>query len=190
MGIDLGSTLVLAEGNTLSIMMVLLSKPETDSAFFSSDHKVTTHGEPVLNLECGHRKPYEGILIGTRMPSVNTDTSAITVGLPNVDEKSSSSHSVKKRLLVSVPSQHSRKPSIAQMLENEFLASSEQSNLSQDKEPRRLELFARNLEGGFVSWGNEPIRYQYCGRGHASGQPDIQDGFLVPVSRPIVDQKK
>ncbi|KAF9385490.1 hypothetical protein CPB97_004758 [Podila verticillata] len=148
--------------------------------------KVTTHGEPVLSLECGHRKPYEGILIGTRIPSNNTDTSTATAGLPNVNKNCSSSHSVKKKLLVSVPSQHSRKPSIAQLLEKEFLASSEE-NSNQDKEPRRLELFARNLEEGFVSWGNEPIRYQYCGRGPANGTLDIQDGFLVPAPRPFVD---
>ncbi|KAG0033221.1 Methyltransferase-like protein 4 [Podila clonocystis] len=96
-------------------------------------------------------------------------------------------YEVKKKLLVSVPSQHSRKPSIAQLLEKEFLPPSEESSLSQDEGPRRLELFARNLDEGFISWGNEPIRYQYCGHKPSNGNLDVQDGFLVPRPRPIVD---
>ncbi|KAG0363766.1 Methyltransferase-like protein 4 [Podila minutissima] len=149
--------------------------------------KVTTHGEPVLSLESRHRKPYEGILIGRRMPSNSTDTSTSTARLPETDNRSVSPLSVKKKLLVSVPSQHSRKPSIAQLLEKEFLPPSEENNLSQDEGPRRLELFARNMEEGFISWGNEPIRYQYCGRRPSSGKPDVQDGFLVPIPKAIVD---
>lgn len=141
----------------------------------------------MLSLESRHRKPYEGILIGRRMPSNSTDTSTSTARLPETDNRSVSPLSVKKKLLVSVPSQHSRKPSIAQLLEKEFLPPSEENNLSQDEGPRRLELFARNMEEGFISWGNEPIRYQYCGRRPSSGKPDVQDGFLVPIPKAIVD---
>lgn len=153
----------------------------------SSDHKVTTHGEPVLSLESRHRRPYEGILIGTRISSCNTSASASTAELPETDKNNASPLSAKKKLLVSVPSQHSRKPSIAQLLEQEFLPPNAGHNSSQDEGPKRLELFARNLEEGFVSWGNEPIRYQYCGRRLSKGKLDVHDGFLVPMPRPIVD---
>ncbi|KAG0327940.1 Methyltransferase-like protein 4, partial [Podila humilis] len=131
--------------------------------------QVTTHGDPVLSLDGDHRKPYEGILIGKRVsyckPSYASASSPKDPPL------------FMKKLLVSVPSQHSRKPSISRLLEQEFLSESCDAS---GHEPRRLELFARNLEEGFVSWGNEPIKYQYCGQRSSSEKPDVQDGFLVP----------
>jgi hypothetical protein len=41
----------------------------------------------------------------------------------------------------------------------------------------KLELFARNLEENVISWGNEPIRHQYCGRESEGGI--VEDGYLV-----------
>ncbi|KAF9360475.1 Methyltransferase-like protein 4 [Mortierella sp. AD094] len=149
--------------------------------------KITTGGEPVLSLENGHRRAYEGILIGKQKigPTKNN----------TVTPQHSITSTVSKKLLVSVPSQHSRKPSLNAILEKEFFSKScvpspdstsdfNASVASGDefttiKPLKRLELFARNLEEGVLSWGNEPIRYQYCGRG--SEDTEItQDGYLVP----------
>ncbi|CAO3572493.1 unnamed protein product [Mortierella alpina] len=153
--------------------------------------KVTTKGVPVLSLENKHRRAYEGIIIGRK----------ISQKIPASPQNSSDAtpSGIERRILVSVPSQHSRKPSIFKILENEFFP---QSNATaHDKvspwdvvaDPdqvakqackasvtlNRLELFARNLEEAVISWGNEPIRYQYCGRGSESTGP-VQDGFFVP----------
>ncbi|KAF9415509.1 Methyltransferase-like protein 4 [Podila epigama] len=141
--------------------------------------KVTTHGETVLDLKNAHRRPYEGILIGRR---VQTNSFEDKQDQSSSRQANSAPTTLSKKLLVSIPSQHSRKPSIATLLSQEFLSPSEQGS----EGPQTLELFARSLEEGIVSWGNEPIRFQYCGRrndSHASsaldGEP-VQDGFLVP----------
>ncbi|KAI1315677.1 Methyltransferase-like protein 4 [Mortierella claussenii] len=142
--------------------------------------KVTTKGEPVLNFDNMHRRAYEGILIGQQKEDTSNSTSSSTV---------------KRQLLVSVPSQHSRKPSLNALLEQEFFGSrcvqtenealhpDSSTNAASTVETRKplqqLELFARNLEEGVLSWGNEPIRHQYCGRG-SNGSSFVQDGFLVP----------
>ncbi|KAG0006266.1 Methyltransferase-like protein 4 [Entomortierella chlamydospora] len=107
--------------------------------------KITTGGEPVLSLENGHRRAYEGVLIGKQkreffpkscVPSPDS-TSDLTAPVASGDEYTTI------------------------------------------KPLNRLELFARNLEEGVLSWGNEPIRYQYCGRG-SEDTGITQDGYLVP----------
>ncbi|KAF8975644.1 Methyltransferase-like protein 4 [Entomortierella lignicola] len=147
--------------------------------------KITTNGEPVLGLENEHRRAYEGILIGRQKSGLTRDniTSLSTNKTTNLS----------KKLLVSVPSQHSRKPSLNAILEKEFfskdcvqltdiMSSSDTSVGGTDELTNvlnKLELFARNLEENVISWGNEPIRYQYCGRG-SEDTKITQDGYLVP----------
>jgi len=88
---------------------------------------------------------------------------------------------------VSVPAQHSRKPSISALLEEEFFsqnsadpgATTNDNSIQGKMSLNKLELFARNLEEGVFSWGNEPIRHQYCGRGLGRDQI-TQDGYLIP----------
>lgn len=144
---------------------------------------MTTHGEPVLCLDNKHRRPYEGILIGRRKaPTPSIPSGAVTGAKAAPTETGQS-----RKLIVSVPSQHSRKPSIMGLLTEEYFQDVQTSVSSQDepsptkvtvqKIPRRLELFARTLEEGVLSWGNEPFKYQYYGRGPS---PLVQDGYLVP----------
>ncbi|KAF9403486.1 Methyltransferase-like protein 4 [Mortierella sp. AD011] len=155
--------------------------------------KITTGGEPVLSFENRHRRAYEGVLIGKQKvcPTKNNTATPQPLITPKVSRK----------LLVSVPSQHSRKPSLNGILEKEFF--SENCVPSPDSIPdltapvasgdedttikplNRLELFARNLEEGVLSWGNEPIRYQYCGRG-SEDTGITQDGYLVPSYCPMM----
>ncbi|KAF9960278.1 Methyltransferase-like protein 4 [Modicella reniformis] len=140
--------------------------------------KVTTHGEPVLSLDNKHRRPYESILIGRQTKSTALPSATLEIN---------------RKLLVSVPAQHSRKPSINVLLEEEFFSQNPFPETEHSTNPpdtacldsrkklplNKLELFARNLEEGVLSWGNEPIRHQYCGRGF-NGDKMIQDGYLIP----------
>ncbi|KAL1921514.1 uncharacterized protein VTP21DRAFT_11230 [Calcarisporiella thermophila] len=92
--------------------------------------KVTIQGEPVVNLESPHRKPYERLIIGK-------------MGIKSEVE-------VEKRVMVGVPSHnHSRKPPLHEILATHL-----------PNTPRCLELFARNLLPGWTSWGNEVLKFQ------------------------------
>ncbi|GJJ76339.1 N(6)-adenine-specific DNA methyltransferase [Entomortierella parvispora] len=137
--------------------------------------KITTQGEPVLDLSNTHRKAYEGILIGRRVcPQDSLGKNDANPGneleLPLAFLEDNISE-MNKRLVVSVPGQHSRKPTLGTLLRKEFFKGA-------DYTINQLELFARNLEEGVVSWGNEPLRYQYCGRDTTSGPK--YDGYLHP----------
>ncbi|KAF9430503.1 Methyltransferase-like protein 4 [Entomortierella beljakovae] len=149
--------------------------------------KITTGGEPVLSLENTHRRAYEGILIG-KQKSWSSQVSA------SPSEINDTPSNELQKLLVSVPAQHSRKPSLNVILEKEFFSMNHVHHLKPMpadstkvsnsvpkifKPLRKLELFARNLEEGVFSWGNEPIRYQYCGR-HSNNKEYIQDGYFIP----------
>ena len=95
--------------------------------------KVTAEGEPVTPLEGLWRHPYEICLIFRYC-------------------RSSSTFSVlpRRRILVASPDLHSRKPSLKRVMEMVF------------PELRRkwcLEIFARSLSAGWISWGNEALKY-------------------------------
>ncbi|SPQ97640.1 unnamed protein product (mitochondrion) [Plasmodiophora brassicae] len=51
-----------------------------------------------------------------------------------------------RAVIASRPEAHSQKPIIDRLLGDQY--------------PRKLELFARNLKPGWVSWGNEPLKFQ------------------------------
>ncbi|MGH0146742.1 UNVERIFIED_CONTAM: hypothetical protein FKN15_055402 [Acipenser sinensis] len=104
--------------------------------------KITKSGEFVFPLESPHKKPYEILVLG-RYKKIN--------------DKSPSTPEVKTntfpdcKLIISVPSTlHSQKPSLADVLK-EFV----------DPEAKCLELFARNLQPGWTSWGNEVLKFQH-----------------------------
>ncbi|KAI8086880.1 MT-A70-domain-containing protein [Gilbertella persicaria] len=99
--------------------------------------KTTTQGECIFPIDSEHKKPYEQLIIGRPMrhPDMNTRKS-----LPR-------SHTI-----ISVPSvRHSRKPP----LEDALLP------YINKKDPVCLELFARHLSPGWISWGNECLKFQH-----------------------------
>ncbi|XP_004606060.1 N(6)-adenine-specific methyltransferase METTL4 isoform X1 [Sorex araneus] len=104
--------------------------------------KITSSGEFVFPLDSLHKKPYEGLIIGrvqekTASPVRNTDEKV----LPVPDHK----------LIVSVPcTLHSHKPPLAEVLKDYMKPNG-----------RCLELFARNLQPGWTSWGNEVLKFQH-----------------------------
>ncbi|XP_033915042.1 N(6)-adenine-specific methyltransferase METTL4 isoform X1 [Acipenser ruthenus] len=104
--------------------------------------KITKSGEFVFPLESPHKKPYEILVLGR---------------YKKIKDKSPSTPEVKTntfpdcKLIISVPSTlHSQKPSLADVLK-EFV----------DPEAKCLELFARNLQPGWTSWGNEVLKFQH-----------------------------
>uniref|UniRef100_A0A3Q2QN71 Methyltransferase 4, N6-adenosine n=1 Tax=Fundulus heteroclitus TaxID=8078 RepID=A0A3Q2QN71_FUNHE len=103
--------------------------------------KVTTSGEFVFPLESPHKKPYEVLVLGRYRPTDGLTSPLKTESVPVED----------KRLIVSVPSAlHSQKPSLSEVLK-----------LYVGAEAECLELFARSLQPGWTSWGNEVLKFQH-----------------------------
>ncbi|KAM6219277.1 N(6)-adenine-specific methyltransferase METTL4 [Rhynchocyon petersi] len=104
--------------------------------------KITCSGEFVFPLDSLHKKPYEVLILGriqgkTALSLRNTNEEV----LPIPDHK----------LIVSVPCiLHSHKPPLAEVLKDYIKPDGEY-----------LELFARNLQPGWTSWGNEVLKFQH-----------------------------
>lgn len=104
--------------------------------------KVTTSGQFVFPLDSTHKKPYEMLVLGRYRPSVDTSTSPSEMSEVPVEDQ---------RLIVSIPSAlHSQKPSLSEVLKPYVAA-----------EAKCLELFARSLQPGWTSWGNEVLKFQH-----------------------------
>ncbi|RDA85410.1 hypothetical protein CP532_1929 [Ophiocordyceps camponoti-leonardi (nom. inval.)] len=92
--------------------------------------KVAASGEPLYDLNCGWRKPWERLLIamprGGRVPSA-------------LDAK----------VIIAAPDVHSRKPNLRRLF-RDVLA----------RDYVGLEVFARNLTSGWWSWGDEVVKFQ------------------------------
>lgn len=95
--------------------------------------KVTTSGEPIVDINSTWRKPYERILIGRRLGGERTP-------------------SCRGKVMVSVPDLHSRKPNLRGLFEDVLPPGY-----------RGLEIFARNLTSGWWSWGDEVLKFQQPG---------------------------
>ncbi|KAM4718400.1 N(6)-adenine-specific methyltransferase METTL4 [Anableps anableps] len=103
--------------------------------------KVTTSGEFVFPLDSPHKKPYEVLVLGWYRPTNDHISPSQMAKVPVED----------KRLIVSVPSAlHSQKPTLSEVLK-----------LYVGAEAKCLELFARNLQPGWTSWGNEVLKFQH-----------------------------
>ena len=95
--------------------------------------KVTAEGEPILPLEGFWRHPYEICLIFRYRRNPGNLSSPPT-----------------RRILVASPDLHSRKPSLKQLTKLFF---------PELQLKWCLEIFARNLTAGWVSWGKEALKY-------------------------------
>ncbi|NWZ39158.1 METL4 protein, partial [Brachypodius atriceps] len=103
--------------------------------------KITTAGEFVLPLNSLHKKPYEVLVLGRVQGDVKEALRKSEGVLPIPEHK----------LIVSIPcSLHSHKPPLAAVLA-EFVK----------PDVECLELFARNLQPGWTSWGNEVLKFQH-----------------------------
>ncbi|KFV01404.1 Methyltransferase-like 4, partial [Tauraco erythrolophus] len=103
--------------------------------------KVTRAGEFVLPLDSLHKKPYEVLVLG-RVQGGEKEALRKSEELLPVPEH---------KLIVSIPcSLHSHKPPLTAVLA-EFIK----------PDVECLELFARNLQPGWTSWGNEVLKFQH-----------------------------
>ncbi|KAL7627525.1 hypothetical protein AAE478_001718 [Parahypoxylon ruwenzoriense] len=92
--------------------------------------KITSSGDPVVDVESRWRKPWERILLGRK------GGSPMKAPIPT-------------KVIMGVPDFHSRKPNLRALFEG-ILPESYTG----------LEVFARNLTAGWWSWGNEVLHFQ------------------------------
>lgn len=97
--------------------------------------KTTAAGEPITALDSVWRKPYEVFLLG-RKRSQNAEVS-----------EPEQVHTT-RRVITSVPDLHSRKPCLKALVEPMLPG-----------HYRGLEVFARHLVRGWISWGNEASKF-------------------------------
>ncbi|NXR05802.1 METL4 protein, partial [Semnornis frantzii] len=103
--------------------------------------KITRAGEFVLPLDSLHKKPYEVLVLG-RAPGDTEEAFRRPEAVAAIPDQ---------KLIVSVPcSLHSHKPPLAGVLA-EFVKPDVQC----------LEMFARSLQPGWTSWGNEVLKFQH-----------------------------
>ncbi|XP_010158885.1 PREDICTED: methyltransferase-like protein 4 [Eurypyga helias] len=103
--------------------------------------KITRAGEFVLPLDSLHKKPYEVLVLGRVQGDVKETLRKPEDVLPIPEHK----------LIVSIPcSLHSHKPPLTAVL-TEFIK----------PDVECLELFARSLQPGWTSWGNEVLKFQH-----------------------------
>lgn len=115
--------------------------------------KTTLHGEPVTPIDSIWRKPYEMLLVGRKRRNYLTPMEGISANQGNV----------KRRVLMSVPDLHSRKPCLKELIET----------LVPDAGCyRALEVFARHLVAGWWSWGDECIKFNWEGNWRPEEQPE------------------
>ncbi|KAF2636974.1 MT-A70-domain-containing protein, partial [Massarina eburnea CBS 473.64] len=98
--------------------------------------KTTTQGEPMFDIDSLTRKPYEVLLLGRAAPNSWT-----TMG---------PAPAVKKRVIAAVPDIHSRKPCLKELLE---------PYMPDKQDYSVLEIFSRYLVSGWMSWGNEVLKF-------------------------------
>lgn len=98
--------------------------------------KTTTKGEPMFAIDDAMRKPYEVLLLGRAAPNAWTTMTHA----PNP----------RTRVIAAVPDMHSRKPSLKDLIE---------PFMPEPTDYSALEVFARTLTAGWMSWGNEVLKY-------------------------------
>jgi N6-adenosine-specific RNA methylase IME4 len=106
--------------------------------------KTTLHGEPVTPIDSVWRKPYEILLVGRKRRNY----------LPSAEGLSANDGGVQRRVLMSVPDLHSRKPCLKELIETHLLDADHY---------RALEVFARHLVAGWWSWGDECFKFNWEG---------------------------
>ena len=102
--------------------------------------KITTNGEPITLLQSVWRKPYEVLLIG------KSPADRLTAVATSCEEP------IQRRVLLAVPDLHSRKPCLKSLFEKTLLHEQAQSY-------KALEVFARYLVTGWMSWGDEVLKF-------------------------------
>ncbi|KAK8601252.1 hypothetical protein V6N13_059025 [Hibiscus sabdariffa] len=102
--------------------------------------KVKGDGSLINDLGLFHHRPYECLLLGYCNGN-EMDSDCLSELMPIKD----------KHIIMSIPGGYSRKPPIGELL---------LEHAPGVKPARCIELFAREMLAGWVSWGNEPLHFQ------------------------------
>jgi N6-adenosine-specific RNA methylase IME4 len=116
--------------------------------------KTTTEGEPVSPVDALWRKPYEVLVIGRNLKGMHADGAG---GLH------ADTTTITRRVIAAVPDVHSRKPNLRDVFERVFFSSPAPAALDGDAHDgvtySALEVFARNLTGGWWACGDEVFKF-------------------------------
>lgn len=129
--------------------------------------KVAANGEPVTAIDGVWRKPYEILLLGRRKTA-------------QAESEGIRRNEVKRRIILAVPELHSRKPNLKELLEPMVMS------VHQGKQPRCLEIFARNLTADWTSWGDEVLKLQDVSQWSAAASSVCNEQYHAGVSSSVV----
>ena len=96
--------------------------------------KIDDHGQVISSLDHLHHRPYERLFLTV---PVSVPSTALAVVPQNV-------------VIVYPRREHSRKPPIHSLLSNLLMG---------ERETRCLEMFAREIVPGWMTWGNEVLKF-------------------------------
>ncbi|KAJ0031819.1 hypothetical protein Pint_13835 [Pistacia integerrima] len=102
--------------------------------------KVKGDGSLISDLDLFHHRPYECLLLG--YCSLEEANCKYQSGFRAIKDN---------QIIISIPGDYSRKPPIGELL-HEYVPG--------PRPARCVELFAREMTAGCVSWGNEPLHFQ------------------------------
>ncbi|KAK0575489.1 hypothetical protein LWI29_001371 [Acer saccharum] len=102
--------------------------------------KVKADGSLISELDLFHHRPYECLLLGYCSREVS-----------NLENQSAPRPVKDNQIVISIPGDYSRKPPVGDLL---------LEHAPGPKPSRCIELFAREMTAGWISWGNEPLHFQ------------------------------
>ncbi|KAG0642090.1 MT-A70-domain-containing protein [Tuber brumale] len=113
--------------------------------------KITSSGEPIFDMESRTRRPYEVLIFGRRRGGSVGEGAA---GKRRAGKGEAGGDEVveafPRKTILAVPDVHSRKPCIKELIERYL-----------PPEYNACEIFGRNLTEGWVTWGDEAIKYNW-----------------------------
>lgn len=118
--------------------------------------KVTEVGEPICELRGSGRRPWEVLLIARRGGRSERSAKGEVEGAVRKREE----RKVTRRVVVAVPDLHSRKPCLKQLFERLLFG---KGDGGAGAATPVLELFARYMVAGWMSWGDEALKFQWEG---------------------------
>lgn len=136
--------------------------------------KTTTAGELVFDLESSTRKPYEVLLFG-RKTAVRRWREGERAG---EDSGSVVAVSVPGKIILAVPDLHSRKPCVKgytpffSRMVYTYLTEAELIEPYLPPSYRGCEIFGRNLTEGWLTWGDEALKFNW--EGHWKKKEDVE----------------
>ncbi|KAG0129563.1 MT-A70-domain-containing protein [Tuber indicum] len=120
--------------------------------------KITACGEPIFDMESRTRRPYEVLMFGRMRKKRSVGEGGVRrramrkLGAERGEEAGGDAavEVFPRKTILAVPDVHSRKPCIKELIERHL-----------PPEYNACEIFGRNLTEGWVTWGDEAIKYNW-----------------------------